>query len=177
MATANTVQKSERRIRAGGQMLPGLPTWQLNDQTVVVNHQTEVSVTFHVTFIAYLTVTSLAQIMPFAMACWTDRKLNNRVSKTIHTSLENWLVFDDQLAVLCLRHSHNNSIRFGLSVRYLEIMAPCEGPYFCQLECPSICTRLCIVSLKASINYFAIVSLVLPSYSINRSHSSDNSFL
>jgi hypothetical protein len=53
-------------------------------------------------------------IMSFAMACWTDRKLNNRVSQTVHILFGNWLVFNDLLAVLCLCHAHNNSIRFGL---------------------------------------------------------------
>jgi len=52
------------------------------------------------------------------------------------------------------------------SVIYLEIMAPSGGADVCQLECPSIWSRLCIVSLKMSINYFLIVSVVLQSRSV-----------
>jgi hypothetical protein len=52
------------------------------------------------------------------------------------------------------------------SVSYLEIMAPSGRTDVCQLEFPSIWANLCIVSLKMSINYFVIVSVVLQSRSV-----------
>jgi hypothetical protein len=49
-------------------------------------------------------------------------------------------------------------------------MARSGGTDVCQLEYPSIFSRLCNVSLKTSINYFLIVSVVLQSRSVTTEH-------